>query len=540
MQRLTDVVLSHRLVVVMIWIAVAVVGGLNAGRTVDALSYDFGLPGQPAYETNLKIQRLYGGGGLADPLVLTAAAGSDGAMASPAAVEKFSQVASSVAETVPGTRVVTPANADRAALIAADGSRAVALLYPPVVPGPEPYAAATPTLAGAVADARVDGQPVQLTSTLLLQESAGSSRGIAFEIALGAGGAVVVLALVFASILAALPLIVAAVSILATFLALLGLTSLTEVSFVVQYLVALIGLGVAIDYSLIIVTRWREERFGGADNDTAVRIAMARAGRAVVFSGITVAVSLTALIAIPLPFLRSIGLGGLLIPLLSVATSLTLVPAILHAVGPALEWPRRRRPRDPTSARWGRFAARVVRRRWIVIAASTVLLLFMAAPALWLRLGSAETAAYGTDTDAGKVAESLSAAGLPSGLLRPVEVVAGAGEAKRLTGTLGGIPGVAVATTARDPAWTVDGQTLLQVYTRDDPASDPALRLSNGSVTPLRQAEPTPAEHRPRTPTSSLRSTSTRPWCWASSSSSAFCCWLGRCVRSGFRSRRWC
>lgn len=143
----------------------------------------------------------------------------------------------------------------------------------------------------------------------------------------------------FASLLAALPLLVAAVSILGTFLALLGLTSLTEVSFVVQYLVALIGLGVAIDYSLLIVMRWREERANGADNDTAVRTAITTAGRSVLFSGVTVAVSLAALVAVPLPFLRSIGLGGLLIPLLSVATSLTLVPVVLHTLGPKLQCP---------------------------------------------------------------------------------------------------------------------------------------------------------------------------------------------------------
>ena len=102
----------------------------------------------------------------------------------------------------------------------------------------------------------------------------------------------------------------AAVSILGTFLALLGLTYLTDVSSVVEYLVALIGLGVAIDYSLLVVTRWREETAKGADNDEAVRTAMATAGRSVVFSGTTVAVSLAALALVPIPFLRSIGLGG--------------------------------------------------------------------------------------------------------------------------------------------------------------------------------------------------------------------------------------
>lgn len=122
---------------------------------------------------------------------------------------------------------------------------------------------------------------------MLLAEDSSSDRGILVEIILGGVGALIVLALVFASLLAGLPLLVAAVSILATFLALLGLTTLTKVSFVVQYLVALIGLGVAIDYSLLIVMRWREERARGADNDTAVRSAIATAGRSVVFSGTT-------------------------------------------------------------------------------------------------------------------------------------------------------------------------------------------------------------------------------------------------------------
>ena len=153
-------------------------------------------------------------------------------------------------------------------------------------------------------------------------------RSVLAEVLLGGLGALVVLALVFGSMLAGVPLLVAAVSILGTFLALLGLTYLTDVVFVVQYLVALIGLGVAIDYSLLVVTRWREERAGGLDNDDAVRRAMTTAGRSVVLSGVTVAVSLAALVLVPLPFLRSIGFGGLLIPLLSVATVGDLGPRV--------------------------------------------------------------------------------------------------------------------------------------------------------------------------------------------------------------------
>ena len=109
----------------------------------------------------------------------------------------------------------------------------------------------------------------------------------------------------------------------------LGLTTFSDVSFVVQFLISLIGLGVAIDYSLLLVSRWREERAHGRDNEEAVVVAMKTAGHAVLASGVTVAISLVALVVVPVPFLRSMGIGGMLIPLVSVAVVLTLLPALL-------------------------------------------------------------------------------------------------------------------------------------------------------------------------------------------------------------------
>ena len=106
------------------------------------------------------------------------------------------------------------------------------------------------------------------------------------ETLLGALGALAVLLFVFASFLAFVPLLIAAVSILTTFLIVLLGTYVTDVSFVVQFLIALVGLGVAIDYSLLVVTRWREERAHGRDNDEAVVVAMETAGHAVVACGV--------------------------------------------------------------------------------------------------------------------------------------------------------------------------------------------------------------------------------------------------------------
>ena len=222
--RLTDLVLRHRVLVVLLWVVLAGTGAANAGRTVDALTYDFGLPGQPAYEANTAIQETYGGGGLDDPLVLTAEAPTGAGFSSDDGLAAFDRAALEVARAAPGTRLVL-AGADPDVLVSDDGRRAVAVLYPRVVPGPDPYAAALPRIEQAVARTDVLGSPVALTGVPLLVEGQGGDRGVLVEVVLGGAGALLVLVLVFGSLLAGVPLLVAAVSILSTFLALLGLTA---------------------------------------------------------------------------------------------------------------------------------------------------------------------------------------------------------------------------------------------------------------------------------------------------------------------------
>src|SRR5207247_4239600 len=169
--------------------------------------------------------------------------------------------------------------------------------------------------------------------------------------------------------LALVPMLMAVSSIMTTFLLVWGVTAFTDVSPIVQFLVALIGLGVAIDYSLLVVVRWREERAHGRSGDEAIQRAMETAGRAVVFSGITVAIGLLALIALPLPFLRSMGYGGMLIPLVSTLVAITLLPVILAKLGPRLDWPHKRTDKRASRA-WTRWAEAVVRRRWIAAGAA--------------------------------------------------------------------------------------------------------------------------------------------------------------------------
>lgn len=261
----------------------------------------------------------------------------------------------------------------------------------------------------------------------------------------------------FASFLALLPLLIAAVSILTTFMLVLGLTTFTDVSIIVEFLIALIGLGVAIDYSLLLVSRWREERANGRSNEDAVVVAMKTARRAVFASGVTVAISLLALLVVPVPALRSVGLAGLLIPLVSVAAVLTLLPALLSSVGPRVDYPRLRHE-GTVSRGWSAWARLVVRRRVAATAAAVVLLALLIAPVFGIKLGQSEIASLARSGPSYDALQTLTAGGVGAGVLTPVEVLVPAGQAQAAAEAARGVEGVqrAIVGTTRHGVTVID------------------------------------------------------------------------------------
>src|SRR5205823_12819000 len=185
--------------------------------------------------------------------------------------------------------------------------------------------------------------------------------GVLLEAMIGGVGALVILLFVFGTLPAVLmPIVVALASILNTFTLVWLLTYVTNVSIIVQFLIALVGLGVAIDYALLMILRFREELARGEDVETALSETMQHAGRSVLVSGSTVPVGLLSMVVLPLPFIRSIGIGGMLIPAVSVITAITLLPALLsllgHRVNSLRVLPRRivETP-DPAHGFWGRW-----------------------------------------------------------------------------------------------------------------------------------------------------------------------------------------
>jgi putative drug exporter of the RND superfamily len=347
--------------------------------------------------------------------------------------------------------------------------------YPPPEPGQYGQSPqAEKEVQAALGGVTVAGAPAHLTGydALTSQGGGGKGLGVLAEALIGALGALIVLGFVFASFLAVVPLLTALVSIMTSFLAVWGLATATSVSVIVEYLIALVGLGIAIDYTLLIIVRWREERARGHAGEEAIVRAMNTAGRSVVFSGTAVAVGLLALMVVPVPFLRSLGYGGMLIPVISVAVTITLLSVILATVGPRLDWPHRRTD-ERASRAWTAWAALVVRRRWAAAAASIIVLGLLAGAATSLTLGPAngnpDVLSQGGTARTGLTA--LEQSGIGPGALTPIEILAPRTDAPGLAHALDDLPGVQGATAPAAAAWRRGTTAVVDVFTRDNSAA---------------------------------------------------------------------
>jgi RND superfamily putative drug exporter len=441
--RLARFVLAHRRLVMVAWLVVFLAGAAGASHVSKRLSPDFSLPGQPGYETSLKITRLYGNGGLEPPslAVLTVPTGHT-------VLGERRQIVAAVARMrarIPGVRVVDFANTGAGSMITSDGRTTYVLMFTPLEKtfGVSKIPQRAFVVLSAALPPRTRSELTGLTQ-LATGEESGGGPGVFLETILGGLGALAVLAFVFASLLAFVPLLIAAVAILTTLLVILGLTYIADVSFIVQYLVSLVGLGVAIDYSLLIVTRWREERAHGRENHDAVVAAMSTAGRAVVLSGLVVAIGLLALIVLPVPGLRSVGYGGMLIPLISTLVALTLLPALLGGVGPRVDWPRIRHEQE-ASRGWTAWTRMVVRRRWLAAGVAIAILTLLIVPLFSLTTGETSASAQANTGPAHIGYEQLRAGGVATGAITPLEVLVASTQAEAVRARLAKVPGMAGA-----------------------------------------------------------------------------------------------
>jgi uncharacterized membrane protein YdfJ with MMPL/SSD domain len=205
--------------------------------------------------------------------------------------------------------------------------------------------------------------------------------------------ALLILVFVFGTLAFLLPFVFAAAAIPTTLGIIWIFANFMELTTYLQNLVMLIGFGIAIDYSLLVVYRYREELQKAASKEDAIVRTMDTAGRAVVFSGSAVGIGLALMLFMPLPFMRGFGIGGLVIPLVSVVCALTLLPVLLYFTATKLDSvrliPRRiaERRADPDQNMWARLSRTIMRRPAVFAATTTAFLVLLALPVFTMQVG---------------------------------------------------------------------------------------------------------------------------------------------------------
>ena len=472
MSGVTRFCLRHRRLVALAWLVLTVAGALTASTTADRLTHSFATPGTAGYDTNLHLLQTLGIDGNEQPTIavltlpagesMTTASGQDIAARTFAAANQAGHLA-----------VADYANTHNPKLVSADGTTTWAVFDMPNPDGPA-GAGVMDGIEPALQAAAPPGATVSVTGFEQIQTVGGSVASgrpsVLVETLIGGVGALVVLLFVYGSAVAIVPLLIAVPSILTTFLAVLGLTHVTDVSFLVEYLMAVMGLGIAVDYSLLLITRWREEREKGRSNEEAILAASPTAGRAVVLSGLTVAVGLLSLVLLPVPFLRSIGLGGMLIPLAAIASAITLLPVVLAAWGPALDKYRVRSGSTTFSRPWERWAAMIVRRRWAAGLVGLVIVVGLAVPALWMNTGQPRADSLGGNGQPATTLHALESSGVPSAVVFPIQVLTHGGPdaAEQATALAEATPGIYTVLAPPTPSFRQGDDALLTVIASDE------------------------------------------------------------------------
>ncbi|CAM5602037.1 membrane protein [Streptomyces spiroverticillatus] len=474
MEKLCDFVLGRERLVRLLVAALLLAGAGAVALLVPSMDGRNAYPGLPGHEANQKIVQTYGNGGYERPFVpvVTLPEGQRAEDARAALGRAFDAAADRI-----GARVSSYANTRDPAFVGTDGRTTFGLVFGgPVEQGGLPGSALGeapaygPLIADAMRPALPPGSTVHVTGLDTLATGADTGGlNVPVKLAVTLGAAIVALLYVFRSALALVPLLTALVAVPVSFLGLLAASPLIAVHETTVIMLPLFGVGIAIDYALILVTRWREEEAKGHHGDAAVRRAMATSGHAVVLSAGAVGVGLLTLALLPIPLLRSLGVGGMAVTAASALVSLTLLPLLLSSSGRRSA--RRREAGKPMRAGlareasagrfWTAVARRVVRLRLLTAALSAAALLALSCLAFGLNL-SVPTTDRLADTGPGRTGlTALTDAHIPSGVLTAFDVYVPAGtDATAVADTLRATEGVhAVAASGRHR----DGSALLTV-----------------------------------------------------------------------------
>ena len=493
--RLAHLTLRRRWLVLAVWLLLTLFGVFAAGQSSSRWFQSVAVPGQPAYEASQRSLHALGFGANPPNVVVfhtpgdaTTTPGIDAAMQRAAAA-------------APGSAASSYFSTGNPMYVSADRHTTFLELYAPGQAGVDVLSHAT-EIQAAAADGLPAGVTVNVTGRNALDEASkqdsGGGASVLVEALIGGLGALVVLLFVFGTLPGVLaPLVVAVAAILNTFTLVWALTYVTDVSVIVQFLIGLVGLGLAIDYALLVIFRFRDELRDGGDVETALVRTVNTAGRSVIVSGSTVAIGLLSLVALPLPLIRSMGIGGMLIPAVSVLAALTLLPATLAVLGERINSVRvmPRRLIDSghgENGAWGRWARLVLRRPAAVAGVGVLLVGVLAGFGSQLHPGEAELRYFPGSGTAIAGRQMLADAGISPGVMKPLDVLVEQGaDPEQVAARMRAVPGIVGA--AAPASWRHGPASLVEAFPAIDGSApgiqplidraDRALRGSGGTLT---------------------------------------------------------
>ncbi|WP_328414971.1 MMPL family transporter [Micromonospora sp. NBC_00389] len=338
------------------------------------------------------------------------------------------------------------------------------------------YRSLRPALPAPGVDTQVGGVvALMATADELTEQDIARGEAIAMPIVL------ILLVIVFGGLVAAgMPLLIGILAILGALTTTRLIATVTDVSTFAVNSITLLGLGMAIDYSLFMVSRFREELAAGHDTPQAVAGTMATAGRTVLVSGATIALALSSLLIFPQIFLRSMGIGGMAAVLVAMLGALTVLPALLAILGPRINalrvpvpWRRRHPAASTVHGGWAKLAHAVMRRPLPYVVAVLAVLAALALPFGHARFGGADERVLPPGTPARVVAERIATqfpAGATTGPIQVLIEAASSAQVADVVGRVRALPGVTGAQVAASRGDT----TLVVVSYTGEPTGDVA------------------------------------------------------------------
>jgi RND superfamily putative drug exporter len=471
-RRIGDISARRPWAVIGAWAVLAALVLALSGVLGGTLADDFSAPGSESAEAMELLEERFPE--LAGGSAVAVFAAGDGER-----VESFREsidsALSQVAEIEHVATVSDPFETDR---VSADGRVAFAEITLDV-PSTEFGRDTAAAVSDALEPAREGGLTAEFggdAAFLNAEEESSGAEGV------GILAALVVLVVAFGTIVAALvPIALALVAVAVGYGAILLLAGGLDVSTAAPTIGVMVGLGVGIDYALLIVSRYRENRAAGQVNAVALSNAMGSSGTAVFFAGGTVVLAMLALVLTGVGFLASVGLATSIVVLFAVATAVTLLPALLALLGDRIDaWRvvgRRRTPKPAEATMLWRLANRISARPWPYLVVGSILLLTLAAPALSLKTGFPDAGDNPT-AQTERRAYDLLADGFGPGFNAPLLVVADlqstglqAEDISTLAEQIAADPGIAEV---GEPQVATDGDTVVLPTLPSTEPADPA------------------------------------------------------------------